>query len=56
MSRLDTSTTERISLPSRYQHLSREQLAILVPELLLNGQLIDRAGMAWCIAAFGREG
>ncbi|QIG43053.1 hypothetical protein G5V58_10035 [Nocardioides anomalus] len=40
---------------SRYAALSREQLAVLVPELLLVGQLIDRSGMAWCIAAFGRE-
>jgi hypothetical protein len=30
-------------------------LATLVPELLLIGQLIDRSGMAWCIASFGRE-
>ncbi len=34
--------------------LSREQLAILVPELLLIGQLIDRSGMGWCIRPFGR--
>ncbi|MFC5731041.1 MULTISPECIES: hypothetical protein [Nocardioides] len=40
---------------SRYADLSREELATLVPELLLMGQLIDRSGMAWCIAAFGRE-
>jgi hypothetical protein len=40
---------------SRYADLSREELAVLVPELLLVGQLIDRSGMAWCIAAFGRE-
>ena len=40
---------------SRYAALSREQLAVLVPELLLIGQLIDRSGMAWCISAFGRE-
>ena len=40
---------------SRYAALSREQLATLVPELLLIGQLIDRSGMAWCISAFGRE-
>ena len=39
---------------SRYADLSREQLATLVPELLLIGQLIDRSGMAWCISAFGR--
>ncbi|MFL6062587.1 MAG: hypothetical protein ACJ72E_15265 [Marmoricola sp.] len=41
---------------SRYDSLSRDQLAVLVPELLLIGQLIDRSGMAWCISAFGREG
>jgi hypothetical protein len=35
--------------------LSRAELAVLVPELLLIGQLIDRSGMAWCIASFGRE-
>jgi hypothetical protein len=40
---------------SRYADLGREQLAVLVPELLLIGQLIDRSGMAWCISAFGRE-
>jgi len=41
--------------PSRYAALSREELAVVVPELLLIGHLIDRAGMAWCISAFGRE-
>ena len=41
--------------PSRYAQLSREQLAVLVPELLLIGQLIDRSGMAWCISSFGRD-
>ncbi len=41
---------------SRYESLTREELAVLVPELLLIGQLIDRSGMAWCISAFGREG
>lgn len=40
---------------SRYARLSRAELAVLVPELLLIGQLIDRSGMAWCIQAFGRE-
>jgi hypothetical protein len=40
---------------SRYAELSRADLAVLVPELLLMGQLIDRSGMAWCISAFGRE-
>ncbi|MBV9090193.1 MAG: hypothetical protein JO044_09885 [Mycobacteriaceae bacterium] len=42
-------------MKSRYAALSRDQLAILVPELLLIGQLIDRSGMAWCISNFGRE-
>ena len=40
---------------SRYDALSRDQLATLLPELLLIGRLIDRSGMAWCISAFGRE-
>lgn len=39
---------------SRYATLRREELAILLPELLLAGQLIDRSAMAWCIGAFGR--
>jgi hypothetical protein len=42
-------------MTSRYADLSRDQLATLVPELLLIGQLIDRSGMAWCIQNFGRE-
>jgi hypothetical protein len=42
-------------MTSRYASLSREQLAVLVPELLLIGQMIDRSGMAWCISSFGRE-
>ena len=40
---------------SSYARLTRDQLAVVVPELLLIGQLIDRSGMAWCISAFGRE-
>jgi len=40
---------------SRFAGLTRDQLATLVPELLLIGQLIDRSGMAWCIREFGRE-
>lgn len=40
---------------SRYAELTRAELARLVPELLLVGQLIDRSGMAWCIQSFGRE-
>ena len=40
---------------SRYAALTRAQLAVVVPELLLIGHLIDRAGMPWCISALGRE-
>ena len=40
---------------SRYAQLSRAELAVLVPELLLIGQMIDRSAMAWCISSFGRE-
>ena len=42
-------------MTSRYAALSRDELATLVPELLLIGQMIDRSGMAWCISAWGRE-
>jgi hypothetical protein len=42
-------------MTSRYAGLSRGQLATLVPELLLIGQLIDRSGMAWSISNFGRK-
>ncbi len=42
-------------MASNYASLTRAELAVLVPELLLIGQLIDRSGMAWCIQAFGRE-
>ena len=42
-------------MTSRYADLDRDQLAVLVPELLLCGQLIDRSGMAWCISALGRD-
>ena len=42
-------------MKSRYESLSREELAVLVPELLLIGHMIDRAGMAWCVAAFGQD-
>ena len=44
-----------MSSPSRYAQLSRDELTVLVPELLLIGQLIDRSGMAWCISSFGRD-
>ena len=51
-----STSFEGVSLPrSRFAALSRSELAVLVPELLLIGQLIDRSGMAWCIASFGRE-
>ncbi len=40
---------------SRYEQLSRPDLAVLVPELLLIGHMIDRSGMAWCIQEFGRD-
>jgi hypothetical protein len=43
-------------MTSRFASLSREQLAVLVPELLLIGQLIDRSGMGWCIKPFGHPG
>ncbi|MGN2640222.1 hypothetical protein ACTD5D_29455 [Nocardia takedensis] len=41
---------------SRFADFDRDELAVLVPELLLCGHLIDRSGMAYSIAAFGREG
>ena len=40
---------------SRYAQLSRQELMVLVPELLLIGHMIDRSGMAWCIHEFGRD-
>lgn len=43
-------------MTSTYTALRQGELAVLLPELLLAGQLIDRSGMAWCIGAFGREG
>src|SRR6201994_3059627 len=43
------------SMTRIYAALSRRELATLVPELLLIGQLIDRSGMAHCISAWGRE-
>ena len=42
-------------MTSRYAELSREQLAVVVPELLLTGHLIDRSGMAWVLSALGHE-
>ncbi|WP_194818611.1 hypothetical protein [Nocardia sp. XZ_19_385] len=41
---------------SNFDELDRATLARLLPELLLCGHLIDRSGMAHCIAAFGRPG
>src|SRR4051794_36598196 len=43
-------------MPSRYAELDRSTLAVLVPELLLTGHLIDRSGMAYCIEKFGPDG
>ncbi len=40
---------------SRFAGLSRGELAVLVPELLLIGHMIDRSGMAWCIKEFGHQ-
>jgi len=40
---------------SRYAQLSRQELTVLVPELLLIGHMIDRSGMAWCIQEWGRD-
>jgi hypothetical protein len=34
---------------------TRQELALLVPEYLLAGHLIDRAGMPHLIGAFGRN-
>ena len=43
-------------MPRGLAGLSRDQLATLVPELLLCGHLIDRAGMPHLLGAFGLEG
>ncbi|WP_444543733.1 hypothetical protein [Nocardia concava] len=43
-------------MTSRYESLTRSELALLVPELLLCGHLIDRSGMAHVLGALGREG
>ncbi len=40
---------------SNYSGLDRSKLARLVPELLLIGQLIDRAGMPWLLSFFDRQ-
>jgi len=39
----------------RLDDRDRQELAVLVPELLLAGHLIDRAGMPHLIGAFGRD-
>ena len=41
---------------SRYRRLTRADLAVLVPELLLCGHLIDRSGMAFVLGRLGDEG
>lgn len=53
-----TDTARRTSQAdsSSYASFAKQQLATLLPELLLSGQLIDRSGMAHLIGAFGREG
>lgn len=48
--------SESPSRRSAFAELSHADLAVLVPELLLSGQLIDRSGMAHSIKAFGRAG
>ncbi|MDV8008710.1 hypothetical protein [Rhodococcus sp. IEGM 1318] len=45
-----------MSVRDSFEALSQRDLAVLVPELLLCGQLIDRSGMAHLIVEFGREG
>ncbi len=47
--------TDTARRDSPFVDLSSTQLAALLPELLLSGQLIDRSGMAHLISAFGRE-
>ena len=43
-------------VPLALESLTRDELAVLVPEYLLCGHLIDRAGMPHAISAFGRDG
>ncbi|MDG3016849.1 hypothetical protein [Speluncibacter jeojiensis] len=45
-----------MTVAGAFAALSRADLATLVPELLLAGQLIDRSGMAHLIVPFGRTG
>ena len=44
-----------MSLPPGLRQRTREELALLVPEYLLAGHLIDRAGMPHLVGAFGRD-
>lgn len=48
-------STDRAA-PSGFGALSRAELATLVPELLLAGHLIDRAGLPHALVAFGPDG
>ncbi|ATQ30965.1 hypothetical protein D092_00895 [Rhodococcus ruber Chol-4] len=45
-----------VNVRDSFAALTRSDLAVLVPELLLCGQLVDRSGMAHLISAFGRQG
>lgn len=53
---VNDAVVSAVTAPSTFADLSREELAVLVPELLLCGHLIDRSGMPYLIEAFGREG
>ena len=44
-----------MTTPHTVERFSRADLAVLVRELLLAGQLMDRAGMPHLIANYGRE-
>ncbi len=46
----------RLSVTAGIQDRTRDELARLVPEYLLAGHVIDRAGMPHLIGAFGRDG
>jgi len=41
---------------SAFHLLAREQLSVLVHELLLAGHLIDRSGLPHALTAFGPDG
>ncbi len=45
-----------MSVTAGIQDRTRDELALLVPEYLLAGHVIDRAGMPHLIGAFGRDG